>query len=491
MSKEHDQLKKIATGIEGFDQLAEGGLPEGRAVVISGPPGSGKTIFAMEFLYKGITEVGDNAVFMTFEERPKDLKNEVGSFGWDIEKLEKKGKFAFVDASTVAEHQIEVGEYDFGALVTRLKYAISTVGAKRIAIDGIASLFIRYRNEGLLRTELFKIIDTLRRLDVTTVITTERSQDGGPASHFGVEDFVADSVVYLYNSMEGRERERQIEIVKLRGASHQTGRRPFLIGDEGITVFPGRRGEFAEESPTDRVSIGVPGIDAMTDGGIFRGASTLLLGPSGTGRTVLGLQFLNEGIKNKEKGILFSFEEGKAQLYADAKTFGWDFKTAEKKGLLQIIPFQPEGMPLESYLKKMRKTIKAFDPDRVVVDSVTPLARVFNERRFRHFVVALNSYLKGHLATSLINYTTGKSSEDIAAESDMAVIVDNIMHMEFMKEGQQMNRTITIEKSRASAHDKDVKKYDITASGMCILGEDGETCAIPHGRGGKPPKKRK
>lgn len=491
MSKGHHQLKKIATGIEGFDQLAEGGLPENRAAVISGSPGSGKTIFGMEFLYKGIMEFGDNAVFMTFEERPEDLKNEMVGFGWDIEKLEKEKKFVFVDASSVAEHQVEVGEYDFGALVTRLKYAIQTVGAKRVVIDGIASLFTRYRNEGLLRTELLKIIDNLRRLDVTTLITTERSQDGGSASYFGVEDFVADSVVVFYNSMVGRERERQIEIVKLRGASHQTGRRPFLIGDEGITVFPGRRGEFAEENPTDRVSIGVPGIDDMTDGGIFRGSSTLLLGPSGTGRTVLGLQFLNEGIHNEKKGVLFSFEEGKAQLYTDAKAFGWDFKSAEKKGLLRIIPFQPEGMPLESYLKKMRKTIEEFDPDRVVIDSVTPLAHAFNERRFRHFVVALNSYLKGHLVTSLMNYTVGKANEGIAAESDMAVIADNIIRMDFMREGQQMNRTITIEKSRSSAHDKNVKKYDITASGMCILGDDGESCAIPQDKGGASSKRRK
>jgi circadian clock protein KaiC len=324
------------------------------------------------------------------------------------------------------------------------------------------------------------VIATLRDLGATAIITAERVNDTDQVSRFGVEDFVADSVVFLHNSTLGPRREREIEVVKLRGGSHQTGRFPFLISDEGITVFPGETPGFAAESTVRRLSTGVPGIDAMTTGGIFRGSTTLLLGPSGTGRTVLGMHFLAEGVKRRERGILFSFEEGRAQIFTDAKMIGRDFAAAEKKRLLKVIAWPPETAPLEAFLKKMKEAVEEFSPQRVVIDSVTPLANSVDERRFRRFVVSLNSHLKNRLVTSIINYTAGATLEaGIAAESDLAVVADNIIVMKFAEVDNKMERVILIAKSRASAHDKEIKRYTVNAKGMCVLGSADDSCVEP------------
>ncbi|MEY4744413.1 MAG: hypothetical protein RL272_358 [Candidatus Parcubacteria bacterium] len=490
MRSERHPIEKIRTGIAGFDDLAEGGLPKGRAVVVSGTAGSGKTVFGLEFLYRGATDFGEGGVFVTFEERRDDLVKDVEGFGWDLAELEKKGRLAFVDASGVAEHQVEVGEYDFGALIARIRYAVSKAGAKRVVIDSVAALFLRYKDQAIVRRELFKMIDILRRLGVTTLITAERVRDEDASSRFGVEDFVADSVIFLYNSPVGRERERQIEIVKLRGAGYQTGKHPFLIGGGGLTVFPNVEFAPPEGSKTARLSIGVTGIDEMTDGGLHRGSTTLLLGPSGTGRTVLGLHFLAEGARRRERGILFSFEEGASQLRTDAKSLGWDFAKLEKSKRLRVVAWQPEALPIESYLKKIRRMCEEAKPKRVVIDSITPLARAVDEQRFRRFIIALSAFLKSMGATTLLNYTTDPAlSATVAAESDIAVVADNIIVMKIAESGRSMEREIVIVKSRASSHDKTVRRYVITSKGMCV-GEDAscEDAARPRRRAGK--KKR-
>ncbi|MEA3249363.1 MAG: circadian clock protein KaiC [Patescibacteria group bacterium] len=472
-------MKKVRTGIVGFDELAEGGLPHGRTVLVSGPAGSGKTLFGLEFLLRGVSEFDAPGVFVTFEERKSDIFNEVACFGWDLAAMEKEGKIAFVDASSIADSQVEIGEYDFGALMARIRHAVDKVGAKRVVIDSVSALFLRYKDNAIIRREMFKMIDVLRNCDVTSIITAERVRDEDAHSRFGVEDFVADGVVFLYNTIVGRDRERQIEIVKLRGASHQTGRHHFLIGDTGLVIFPVEKQKLTETVYEERISSGVSGVDTMTGGGIFRGSTTLLLGSSGTGRTVLGLHFLQDGTKHDEKGLFISFEEGQSQVFATAKSLGWDFEGHEKKGLLKIESWNPEGMPIEFYLKAIREIVNDWAPKRVVIDSVTPLVSHIDEQRFRRFISSLNAHLKEAGVTTVINYTTGASLQSvIAAESDLAVLADNIIVMRFGEAELGKEREIIIAKTRASAHDELVRKYLIDKDGITVLGIEGEVSEV-------------
>lgn len=477
------EMKRVRTGISGFDELSEGGLPEGRSVLVSGPAGSGKTLFGLEFLLRGVTEYDESGVFVTFEERKSDIFNEVSCFGWDLPALEECGKVAFVDASSIAENQVEVGDYDFGALLARIRHAVDKVGAKRVVIDSVSALFLRYKDNAIVRREMFKMIDMLRKAGVTSVITAERVRDEDAHSRFGVEDFVADGVVFLYNTIVGRDRERQIEIVKLRGARHQTGRHHFLIGDGGLVIFPVEKERLTETVCKDRISSGVSGVDSMTGGGLFRGSTTLLLGSSGTGRTVLGLHFLREGAESGERCLFISFEEGRPQIFNSAKSFGWDFDGYESGGLLKVQAWNPESMPIEFYLKEIRAIVGEWKPLRVVIDSVTPLVSHVDEQRFRRFISSLNAHLKTAGVTTIVNYTTGASLQSvIAAESDLAVLADNIIVMRFGEADLGKEREIIVAKTRASAHDETVKKYMIDGRGMTVLGIEGEVGDVFDGK---------
>lgn len=479
MKASKHEIERVLTGISGFDDLAEGGLPIGRSVLVSGPAGSGKTLFGLEFLLNGVVKFGEPGVFVTFEERKTDIFKEVACFGWDLSALEKQGLVAFVDASSIAENQVEVGDYDFGALLARIRHAVGKVGAKRVVIDSVSALFLRYKDNAIVRREMFKMIDMLRSAEVTSVITAERVRDEDAHSRFGVEDFVADGVVFLYNTIVGRDRERQIEIVKLRGARHQTGRHHFLISDNGLVIFPVQKERLTETVCKDRISSGVAGVDSMVGGGLFRGSTTLLLGSSGTGRTVLGLHFLQDGVGHGERGLFISFEEGRPQVFNSAKSLGWDFDSHDKAGLLKVAAWNPESMPIEFYLKEIRSIVDDWHPQRVVIDSVTPLVSHVDEQRFRRFMSALNAHLKTAGATSIVNYTTGASLESvIAAESDLAVLADNIIVMRFGDDGAGQEREIIVAKTRASAHDETVRKYAIDGCGISVLGIEGEVSDV-------------
>lgn len=473
------EMKRVRTGISGFDELSEGGLPEGRSVLVSGPAGSGKTLFGLEFLLKGVTQYDEPGVFVTFEERKGDIFNEVECFGWGFRDLEEEGKIAFVDASSIAENQVEVGDYDFGALLARIRHAVEKVGAKRVVIDSVSALFLRYKDNAIVRREMFKMIDMLRNAEVTSIITAERVRDEDAHSRFGVEDFVADGVVFLYNTIVGRDRERQIEIVKLRGARHQTGRHHFLISDAGLVIFPVEKERLTETVYKERISSGVSGVDIMVGGGLFRGSTTLLLGSSGTGRTVLGLHFLQSGAENKEKCLFISFEEGRPQIFNSAKSLGWDFGRHESSGLMKVQSWNPESMPIEYYLKEIRGIVNEWKPQRVVIDSVTPLVGHVDEQRFRRFISSLNAHLKTAGVTTIVNYTTGASLQSvIAAESDLAVLADNIIVMRFGDEDHGKEREIIVAKTRASAHDEEARKYLIDGHGIIVLDVEGEVSDV-------------
>lgn len=223
-----NEIRKIKTYIPGFDEISRGGLPINRSTLVSGSSGCGKTIFATQFLVNGIRYENENAVFVTFEETPDSIKKNMLSFGWDIDKYEKENKFIFIHAS-VRKQEETIGEYNLSGLITRIEQAIKKINAKRVAIDSLGSLLFQYNNDKIIRRELFILSDKLKDLGVTIVMTAERIQEYGEISRYGIEEFVADNVIILRNTLEEEKRRRTIEILKYRGAFHQKGEYPFTI----------------------------------------------------------------------------------------------------------------------------------------------------------------------------------------------------------------------------------------------------------------------
>ena len=288
------QIEKLATGISGFDLIANGGVPKNRTTLVSGSAGSAKTIFAAQFLTEGIKQAGEAGVFITFEEPPRDIRRNVLGFDWDIATWEEENKWVFVDASPQPESEAVIaGSYDLGALLVRIEHAVRKISAKRVVLDSLGAIFTQFTDGAQVRNELFRISTALKSIDVTTIMTAERSAEYGEISRYGVEEFVVDNVMILRNVLEAEKRRRTIEILKFRGTSHQKGEYPFTISDgEGIIVLPLSAIELSQRSSNVRISSGITALDEMCGGGFFRDSIILVSGATGTGKTFTVTQVL-------------------------------------------------------------------------------------------------------------------------------------------------------------------------------------------------------
>ena len=463
-------IEKIPTEIPGFDLVGEGGLPRGRTTLIAGTAGSGKTVFATHFLAAGITHADEPGVFATFEDDPEGIRRNMLGFGWDIAKWEKEGKWAFVDVSPDTEGPTErVGSYDLGGLISRIEHAAKKIGATRIVLDSLNALFLQVPDKTLLRMELFKLIQTLKALGATVVFTGERTQDYGDVTRHGVEEFIADNVIILRNILVDERRRRTLEILKYRGTPHQRGEVPFTVTDRGIVVIPLTALALTQTSSTVRVTSGNERLDRMCSGGFFRDSIILVSGATGTGKTLLVTQFIAGGAGAGEKCLLFAFEESRDQLFRNAAAWGMDYEALEKQGLLTIATQYPHAMPMEDHLVRMRDMIEKVKPDRVAVDSLSALERVFSLRSFREFVLSLTSTLKTKSTAGLFTSTTpsllGGGS---VTEKHISTLTDSIILLRYVELFGEMRRCITVLKMRGSVHDHDIREYTIDQNGMHI-----------------------
>ena len=469
--KKCSEIRRLPTGIDGFDFLSGGGLPEGRATLIAGTAGSGKTIIASQFLAEGVKKAGEGGVFVTFEESPADIRCNVKSFNWDIDKWEAQGKFAFVDVSPEADDTtVIIGEYDLGALLARIENAIRKVGAKRVALDSLGAVFTNFPDSATVRHELFRIASSLKKMGVTTVMTVERNEEYGNISRFGVEEFVADNVVILRNVLEHEKRRRTLEILKFRGAMHYKGEYTFtILPGEGITVIPISDIALKQKSSSVRTTSGSRELDNMCGGGFFRDSVILISGATGAGKTLMATQFIAGGVNKGEKGLLFGFEESREQVYRNARGWGVDYAKMEREGKLKVFCEYPETAGLEDYLIRMKQLIQDFKPSRLAVDSISALERVSNAKVFRDFVISLASFIKYEQITGLFTYTSPNLIGGTSiAETHISTITDLIILLRYVETYEEMQRGLTVLKMRGSKHDKSIREFNIDDSGIHI-----------------------
>jgi circadian clock protein KaiC len=464
-------VEKLPTGIEGFDLITFGGLPRGRTTLVCGTAGSAKTVFAAQFLAEGIHRYGQGAVFVTFEESPDEVRKNVRSFGWDVEAWEAEGRWAFVDASPrPGEVEEVIGEYDFGSLLARIEHAVAKVGASRVSLDSIAALFARFEDAHVVRSELFRVAGVLRALGQTAVITAERTEEYGPLSRYGVEEFVSDNVVVLRNVLEHEKRRRTIEVLKFRGTTHQKGEYPLtVVPGRGLVVLPLSAIELKQKSSNVRITSGNAELDRMCGGGFFRDSVILVSGATGTGKTLMTTEFIKGGLQSGERSLLFAFEESREQLFRNAMGWGMDFGGFEQRGLLRVECMYPEVMGLEDHLVTMKNALAAFKPSRVAVDSLSALERVSTPRSFREFVIGLTSFIKQEEVAGLFTSTTptllGGTS---VTEAHISTITDSIVLLRYVEMLGEMRRGLTVLKMRGSMHDKDIREFVIDRTGMHV-----------------------
>ncbi|MDR7212279.1 circadian clock protein KaiC [Flavobacterium piscis] len=467
---ERFKFPKTPTGVDGLDEITDGGFPKGRPTLICGGAGCGKTLLSMQFLIKGITEFKEPGVFMSFEEPSDDLTLNVKSLGFDLEKL-KEDKKLIVDHVRVERSEIEeAGEYDLDGLFIRLGHAIDSIKAKRVVLDTIESLFAGLDNQAILRAELRRLFHWLKTKGVTAIITGERGE--GTLTRQGLEEYVSDCVIVLDHRVIEQVSTRRLRIIKYRGSTHGTNEYPFLIDEDGISVLPITSLKLDNEVSSDVISTGVPGLDAMFQGGgFYRGSNILISGTAGTAKTTIGCYFANEQCLNKEKTIYFAFEESPHQLVRNMKSIGIDLDKHIKKGLLQVHSARPSLNGLEMHLLTLRKLIKEFKPTTIIIDPISNLISVGSELEVRSMLVRLIDMLKANNITALftsLNKQTDNFRPDLAEES-VSSLVDTWITVRDMEGVGERNRGIFIIKARGMGHSNQVREFVITGNGIELL----------------------
>lgn len=464
-------LERIEAGIPGLDLITAGGLPRDRLTLVAGTAGSGKTVFATQFLATGIRS-GEPGVFVSLEERSEGIRRNMGALGWDIPTWEEEGRWRFVDASP--RHHVDTfftGEaYDLTPLLTRIVNAITQIGARRVAIDSVGALVSQFDRIAPARQALFQLARALEDAGVTSVMTAERADDYGPLTQLGFEEFVADNVVILRNALEGEKRRRTIEVLKMRGGSHLKGEHLFtLLAGEGIVVVPVAIGSIAYASSTRRLTSGTPELDTMFNGGLFEKSLWLVGGATGTGKSLLSALFVAGGVATGERCLLHSFEESHDQLVRNAAAWGLDFPSAEANGSLRIVAEAPEAMSLEDHLQRMKATIEEYRPDRVAIDSLTALQRISTVKSFREYVLGLTVHIKMRARLGLVTSTGWESiGRERASDLHVSTVSDAITLLHYVPVGGEMRRGIQVLKMRGSDHDKAVREFRITGDGLRI-----------------------
>jgi circadian clock protein KaiC len=456
-------IERVEAGVPGLELITNGGLPRERLTLVAGTAGSGKTVFLTQFLAGGIA-AGEAGVFVTFEERPEGIRRNMAGFGWDIE------AWAFVNASPQQVDTVFAGaEYDLTPLLTRITNAVERVGARRVVIDSVGSLVGQFDQIGPARRALFRLGETLENAGVTTLMSTERKGDYGPIGRLGFEEFVADNVTILRNSLDGEKRRRTIEILKMRGCSHRRGEHLFTLLQDGIVIVPLAINEIGYGSSQVRTSSGLPGLDDMLHGGLFEKSLWLVAGPTGTGKSFLATHFVAGAVAAGERALLHSFEESRDQLLRNAAAWGLDLAAMEDSGRLLIVAEAPEAASLEDHLQRMKSNIDNFAPDRVAIDSLTALQRVSTVKSFREYVLGLTYHIKLTARAGLVTSSvTDFLSADGTGELHISTTSDAITLLHYVPVGGEMRRGLQILKLRGSDHDKHVREYRITGHGIEI-----------------------
>lgn len=468
------KLEQLEVGIDGFDSIADGGLPMGRTTLLAGTAGSGKTMFALQFIIEGVRSYDQPGVIVTFEEAPSELKTNIASLGWDIETMISQGKIAMVDVSPEPGEEVVVaGLFDLTALMARIEFAVKKVGAKRVVLDAIGAIFPQFSDSSIVRRELHRIANGLRSLGVTSILTIERTDEYGPIARFGVEEFVADNVVILRNQLEQEKRRRTIEILKFRGSSHRKGEFPYTISyPDGITIVPLSSISLTQPSSEDRISSGNEELDRMCEGGMFQNSIILVSGATGTGKTLMVTEFMKAAIQNGERAMLFAFEESREQLLRNAASWGVDFEKAEADGLLKVVCRYPETLGLEDHLILMKQMIEEFRPNRVALDSMSALERGATIKSFREFVIGITGHIKAKgIAGMFTNTTSMLLGGESITETHISTITDSIILLRYVELFGEMRRGLAVLKMRGSRHDKDIREYVINERGMSIKGQ--------------------
>ena len=461
-------LPKTPTGIQGLDEITFGGLPKGRPTLICGSAGCGKTLLSIEFLVHGITQFNEPGVFMAFEETEEDLRKNVASLGYDLKELADRKKLV-IDYVHIERSEIEeTGEYDLEGLFVRLGYAIDSIGAKRVVLDTIESIFAGLPNPSILRAELRRLFRWLKDKGVTAIVTGERGD--GTLTRQGLEEYVSDCVILLDHRTREQISTRRLQIIKYRGSTHGTNEYPFLIDETGISVLPITSIALEHKASSERISSGVTRLDTMLGGkGYYRGTSILVSGIAGTGKSSLAAHFVDAACRRGEPCVYFATEESPDLIVRNMRSIGIDLGPWVKKGLLRFDATRPTFHGLEMHLLRMHKLVGETNARVVVVDPITSYISLGDTLEVKSMLSRLIDFFKAHQITAFFTSLTEGGSALEQSEVGISSLMDTWILLRHIESNGERNRGIWVLKSRGMAHSNQIREFVFTDHGIELV----------------------
>ncbi len=468
IQSEHITLPKSPTSIQGLDEITGGGLPKGRPTLVCGGAGCGKTLFAMEFIVSGATLYNEPGVFISFEETEKELIANVSSLGFKLDRLIANKKI-WLEHIHIERGEIELrGEYDLNGLFVRIHQAIESIGARRIVLDTIESLFSALPNSTVVRTELRRLFGWLKKKGVTAIITGERGEN--LLTRQGLEEYVSDCVILLDHRVSDQSSIRRLRIVKYRGSTHGTNEYPFLIDEDGFSVLPVTSLGLNHTASKERISTGIPRLDTMLSGkGYFRGSTVLVSGTAGTGKTSLAAQFVDAACRRGERVLYFAFEESPSQFMRNMSSIGIRLEQWVKQGLLHFHATRPTLHGLEHHLTTTIKLINKVKPHIVVLDPIDAFVIGNNQTEVKIMLLRLVDFLKMKNITAFFASLTTAGGNQELTDMSISSLIDTWLLLRDIEIGGERNRGLYILKSRGMAHSNQIREFILTDHGIELL----------------------
>jgi circadian clock protein KaiC len=424
-------------------------------------------MLATEFLVRGATQFREPGVFISFEETAADLTQNVASMGFDLDALVAR-KLLVLDEVRVSRSEIhETGEYDLEALFLRLGHAIDSIGAKRIVLDTIEALFGGFSNTAVLRAELRRLFDWLKEKKVTAVITGERGD--GQLTRQGLEEYVSDCVMLLDHRVANQLTIRRLRIVKYRGSTHGTDEYPFLIGETGISVLPITSLGMSHRASNEKISSGIPQLDAaLGGGGFFRGSTILVSGLAGTGKSTFAGHYVAAAGDRGERSLYVALEQSPDEFVRNMRLIGVPLGQLVRNGVLRFHALRPTAHGLELHLTTIHQLVEELRPRVVVVDAITSFLGMGISAEVTSMVVRLIDFLKSRQITLYMTSLNEDGQTVDRAGANISSVVDTWLSLRNVERNGARARTLSIVKGRGLAHSSVTQEFSITSKGVAL-----------------------
>jgi circadian clock protein KaiC len=459
-----ETISRLSTGVDGLDDILNGGYLEGDAYLIRGDPGTGKTLLGLHFLRAGV-EADESVLFVNLEESEAKIRRHAKSIGFDLDGIEFLDLSPNSDAFTASDYDVfGPEEVEQETVKEVIADRIGELSPTRVLVDPVTRLRHLFAGDYQFRKNVVGFVDYLEQEGGTVLFTTQ-NLTGEPDDDLR---YLGDGTIDLSHGL----RSRSLTVPKFRGSEAQSGKHGVSIEEGGMTVFPELQPEtHVRECTKEVISSGVPGIDSLLNGGIERGTITVLSGPAGAGKTTLGAQFMKAAASRGERSVIYMFEEGRGTFYERSEAVNIPITKMVDEGQLQVEEVEALNQSAEAFATQVRTDVEERGANIVMIDGIDGyrLSLRGGDDILTQKLHALCRYLKNMGVTVvLVDEVSQITGEFQATNAGISYLADNIVFLRHLERRGEMRKAIGVLKKRTSDYERQLRQFQITTNGIAV-----------------------